>query len=178
MCTRVIGPLLGLGTILLLDLTQSHAQQPQIPTLQVCNETVAKGGGTVKIDSRVDATHTGSFAIRLELKCGLGGYPIGKIEVSSLSMSDSVVDVTWNATTIEQLTSTGRATPTLYVNGRCKAERAPGCRFWLMVADNRRGAIGTPDVVSFLLFDGKGHRVAYATGPVVDGDIEVAPTPN
>jgi hypothetical protein len=93
-------------------------------------------------------------------------------------MSDSIVQGEWESTSIEQLTSTGRATPTLYVNGRCKAERAPGCRFWLMVADNRRGRQGTPDIVGFLVLDGKGQRVAYATGPVVDGDIEVAPTVN
>ena len=52
-----------------------------------------------------------------------------------------------------------------------------GCRFWLMLADNKQAnAQGTPDVVGFLIFDGTGKRVAYGTGPVVDGDIEVVAT--
>jgi hypothetical protein len=64
------------------------------------------------------------------------------------------------------------------VNGRCKADVA-GCRFWLMIADNRRGdAKGTPDVVSFLVFNSVGQRVAYGTGPVLKGDLQVSPTPN
>jgi hypothetical protein len=48
-----------------------------------------------------------------------------------------------------------------------------------MIADNRKGADlrGTPDVVSFLVFDGQGKRVSYGTGPVVKGDIQVAPSP-
>jgi hypothetical protein len=36
----------------------------------------------------------------------------------------------------------------------------------------------TADVVSFLVFDGTGKRIAYGTGPLVDGDIKVAPTGN
>jgi hypothetical protein len=37
---------------------------------------------------------------------------------------------------------------------------------------------GTPDVVSFLVFNGAGQRVAYGTGPVLKGDIQIAATPN
>jgi hypothetical protein len=37
---------------------------------------------------------------------------------------------------------------------------------------------GTPDIVSFLIFDGAGKRMAYGTGPVVDGDLEVTDTSN
>ena len=177
---RTLALLLGLGTALLLPATEPRAQQAQIPTLQVCNKTEARGTGIVKIDSRVDSTHSGTFKIRLELACDVEGYPTGQIAVTGLSMTDSIVEGTWASTSIEQLTSVGEATPTLYVNGRCRAERAPGCRFWLMAADNRKGTKGTPDIVSFLVLDGKGQRVAYATGPVVDprGDIIIAPTSN
>ncbi len=93
-------------------------------------------------------------------------------------MRHSNVQGTIASTSIEQLTSTGKHTPTLYMNGRCRAEGAPGCRFWLMVANNRPGDRGTPDAVRFLVFDRAGHRVAYGTGPVLRGDLEVAATPN
>jgi len=77
------------------------------------------------------------------------------------------------------MTSTGKHTPTLYVNGRCKAEGVRGCRYWLMIANNKKAqGPGTPDVASFLVFDGTGKRVAYGTGPLADGDLEVAPTGN
>jgi len=48
-----------------------------------------------------------------------------------------------------------------------------------MIADNKKAAVpGTPDVVSFLVFDGTGKRVAYGTGPLAEGDLTVAPTGN
>jgi hypothetical protein len=178
MRTKSVVALVSSGVLLLGGRSESDAQQPQIPTLQVCNKTKASGNGLVKIDSRADAQHNGTFRIELDLRCDGSGYPTGKISVERLSMSDSIIEGTWESTSIEQLTSTGRATPNLYVNGRCKAERAPGCRFWLMLADNRRDGGGTPDVVGFLVVDAKGQRMAHAVGPVVDGHIEVAPTAN
>jgi hypothetical protein len=78
---RSVARLVGLGIVLTVGRSESDAQQPQIPTLQVCNQTRAKGAGTVKIDSRVDPQHTGTFAIRLELQCDVNGYPIGQILV-------------------------------------------------------------------------------------------------
>jgi hypothetical protein len=102
-----------------------------------------------------------------------------------LSMSDSIAEGQINSTLIEQVTSTGKHTPTVYINGRCTAQAAagaapiPGCRFWIMFADNKvPTAPQTPDVVSFLVFDGAGKRIAYGTGPLVEGDIKVAPTGN
>ena len=41
----------------------AQGTQPQIPTLQVCNNTKAFGRGIVKIDSRADSTHSGKFTI-------------------------------------------------------------------------------------------------------------------
>jgi hypothetical protein len=165
---------------LALGAPAAFAQQPQIPTLQVCNSTLAKGEGGVKINSRVDATHTGTFRVRLDLKCDpAGGYPVGTLTIGAISMSDSIAQGHVTATTFEQVTSTGKHTPTLYVNGRCKAEGVRGCRYWLMIANNKKANThGTPDVASFLVFDGTGKRVAYGTGPVVEGDLEVAPTGN
>ncbi len=164
----------------------ANAIQPQIPTLQVCNQTKMAAKAYVKIESRTDAIHSGTFAVYIDfddpLRCDPSGsgYPIGDFPILDIDMSDSMVIGPLHAVTIEQLTSTGKHTPTAYMNGRCKAENLNGCRFWMMLVDNRRDLDpeGTPDVVSFLVFDGNGQRVAYGTGPVVDGDVVISPTSN
>ena len=165
---------------LVLSAGAALAQQPQIPTLQVCNKTSARGEGLVKIASRADATHSGSFRVRLQVGCDpASGYPTGSLTIAAISMSDSTVQGTISATTFEQMTSTGKHSPTLYVNGRCKAEGIRGCRYWLMIANNKRAdGRGTPDIASFLVFDGTGKRVAYGTGPLAEGDLDVTPTGN
>lgn len=158
-----------------------HAQQPQIPTLQVCNRTQVEGSATVRIASRVDAVHSGTFRIRINLRCDSVDqpYPTGTLDIFSISMSDSIVQGNITGTSFEQVTTTGKHTPTVYINGRCRAEQVRGCRFWLMIADNTTSpSQGTPDVVSFLVFDGTGKRVAYGTGPVTTGDIDVKDTSN
>ncbi len=155
------------------------AQQPQIPTLQVCNQTQLTGSGTVNIARRSDAVHSGVFKVEVKVACNPSGtgYPDGRL-VISVDMSDSFKG-TIASTTIEQLTSTGKHTPTAYLSGRCKADGIAGCRFWLMVADNKgANAKVTPDVVGFLVFNGVGKRVAYGTGPVAKGDYKVSPTSN
>lgn len=168
---------LGLGTA-----RPMSAQQPQIPTLQVCNLVGAKGSGVVQIQSRADATHSGSYEIAIAVKCQseAEGYPAGSLEIRALSMTDSNIQGAVASIAFEQVTATGKHTPTLYLNGRCKAEGVRGCRYWLMIADNRKAdaARGTPDVVSLLVFNGQGIRVGYGTGPLIRGDIQVASTPN
>jgi hypothetical protein len=170
---------LAVGLILLGASAVARAQQPQIPTLQVCNLTKVEGKAAVQIVSRSDAIHSGVFKISIEVKCDPRGlpYPDGGFELA-VDMSDSLAQGTIVSETIEQLTSTGKHSPTAYLNGRCKAEQVPGCRYWLMLADNGREQEGTPNVVGFLLFNGAGQRVAYGTGPVTDGDVAVAPTSN
>jgi hypothetical protein len=162
-------------------LAVAAAQQPQIPTLQVADETNVKGDGLVKIVSRSDTAHTGSFEVHINVQgIGPAGYPTGTLVIDKLSMNDSTLQGTIKATLIEQVTSTGRATPTAFLNGRCVADGLKGGRFWMMITDNTRepGPKATPDIVSFLIFDQTGKRVAYGTGPVVRGNITVAPTPN
>jgi hypothetical protein len=154
------------------------AQQPQIPTLQVCNKTQVSGEAEVKIQSRADAAHAGAFKVALSIKCDPAGYPAGSLRLS-INMSDSTIQGTVSSEAFDQLTSTGKHSPTAYLSGRCKAENVPGCRFWMTLADNRRpDSHGTPDVVGFLIFNGSGQRVAYGTGPTSAGDITVAPTSN
>jgi hypothetical protein len=171
---------------LLATFPTAKAQQPQIPTLQVCNlPSVVSGAGTVTIVARQAGGFTGSFSVQVSLECNTStGYPSGSLTISGISMNDSTIQGTVVATTIDQLTSTGKATPTAYLNGRCNADTSagpiPGCRYWIMFADNNNvagTAPGTLDVISFLIFNKNGQRVAYGTGPVVHGHITVAPTP-
>jgi hypothetical protein len=170
---------------LLATFPTAKAQQPQIPTLQVCNvPSVVSGTGTVTIVARQAGGFTGSFTVQVDLGCNTTtGYPSGSLTISGISMNDSTIQGTVVATTIDQLTTTGKTTPTAYLNGRCTADTAPapipGCRYWIMFADNNNvaGTQGTHDVISFLIFNKNGQRVAYGTGPVVSGHITVAPTP-
>src|SRR5215467_5210503 len=93
------------------------AQVPQIPTLQVCNLTgnmSVKSTPTAKVTilSRKDATHSGTFTVTVSVSCDGNGYPVGSLSIAGISMTDSIVQGTITATTFEQLTSTGTATPT------------------------------------------------------------------
>jgi hypothetical protein len=170
-----------------------RAQQPQIPTLQVCNlsgnmTVQSNPPAKVTILSRKDATHTGSFTVTVRVTCDANGYPAGTLTITNLSMTDSTIQGTITATTFEQLTSTGKDTPTAYLSGRCTAQavtgapQVSGCRYWIMFADNAKPTSTvppsqmTPDIISFLVFDKAGKRVAYGTGPVVTGNIDVTPT--
>lgn len=160
------------------------AQTPQIPTLQVCNGTTSSGSGTVQILSRVDATHTGKATVSIQMGCDVNGngFPSGSLSLG-ISFSDSSV-ANVMSTTVEQYTTTGKHSPTLYANGRCNAS-VPGatpipCHWWLTIANNRPAGTtgGTPDIVGFLVVDKTGKRLTYGTGPLVTGDINVASTSN
>jgi hypothetical protein len=172
--------MLALTSIAFWPAVSVYGQQPQIPTLQVCNISGINGSGLVKIKSRSDAQHSGTFAIGIDsnnpVKCAPPGYPTGSI-VLKIDMSDSIVNGQVTLVSIEQITVTGKHTPTAYLNGRCKAENAPGCRFWLSITDNGK-LPENQDVVGFLIMDGNGKRVAYGTGPLVKDDLVVQPTSN
>jgi hypothetical protein len=43
-----------------LSSANTAAQQPQIPTLQVCNYTYVDADGEIEIISRADSSHTGA----------------------------------------------------------------------------------------------------------------------
>jgi hypothetical protein len=168
------------GLVAFLGLSQ--AQQPQIPTLQVCNPSQVSGGGDAQINSRIPS---GIFSLRLEVKCNPNSSPYATGSLTlKIDMSDSVIGsiiISPNSpkTGFDQLTTTGKHSPTAYMTGRCQADTSPaikGCRIWLMVADNGQDQAGTPDVVGFLVFDGAGIRKAYGTAALKSGDIRVSPT--
>jgi hypothetical protein len=160
--------------------TPTFAQQIQIPTLQVCNDTkLAANNAVVIVETRKSPSFTGFFSLRGTLECvptsGIV-YPTGTLGIFGINMNDSHIlgDVTF--TTFDQVTSGGRATPTMWVSGQCKAANVKGCHYWLMAANNAQGhPVGkTFDVVSFLILDETGKRVAYGTGNVVDGDLTIS----
>lgn len=159
--------------------TSVHAQAtPQIPTLQVCRLTKVEGEAKVEIASRSPALGIpGRFHVNIEVKYDPeagDGYPEGTLKIYA-NMSDTAQEeMSIIGVTFEQLTATGKDYATAYLSGRCKVPGFSGCRFWMMVADNGAGQGGTPDIIGFLVSDGKGTRLAYGTGPVVSGDITVA----
>jgi hypothetical protein len=169
------------------------AQVAQIPTLQVCNLTPnmsIKSTPTAKVTilSRVDSVpHTGTFAVSVSMQCDANGYPTGTLSIAGISMSDSLVQGSITATTFEQLTSTGMATPTAYMTGRCTFPTAAGslsgCHYWIVFADNKQlltpvPVQTTPGIVSSLVIDKSGERIAYGTGPVTAGNLDVTGTGN
>src|SRR5204862_1577231 len=100
-------------------------------------------------------------------------YPAGNISIKT-NLSDSVKGV-FTSTSIEIINSFGKHTPTIFLTGRCTLKlsediaRPKGCRYWLMIADNRaaEGGRGTPDIIGFAIHDRLGNRVAYGTGSVI-----------
>lgn len=168
--------ILAVGT-----LSSLWAQQPQIPTLQVCNPTKVTGLAMVKIDSRKDTSNDGTFKVAIDsnnpIVCDVKGYPAGSLKIKDIRLTDSAITGDITVTSIEQVTTTGKHTPTVYLNGRCKAKGLKGGRFWMMLVDNKKKSGNvTPDIIGFLVLDKTGKRMAYGTGPVVEGNIIVQDT--
>jgi hypothetical protein len=171
-----------MGLLLAGMVTTVNAQQgiqTQIPTLQVCNNSRIEGQARIEILSRQQSGVSGIFSVVFQpsVACDPPGTLIGGVQVE-IDMSDSTIKY-FESTSIEQVTSTGKHSPTAYLNGKCKSQPdIPGCRFWMTVANNGRAQQGTPDVIGFLVLAGNGQRASYGTGPVVSGDVNVAPTAN
>ncbi|HKB45744.1 MAG TPA: hypothetical protein VKC90_15205 [Chitinophagaceae bacterium] len=153
-----------------------------IPALHPSSKSKVKGGAVVFISRRKDIAHTGEFEIKISVAFDplTMDYPAGTISIKT-NLSDSAKGV-FTATSIEIINSFGKHTPTIFLTGRCTLKlsediaRPKGCRYWLMIADNRGvEGRGTPDIVGFAIHDRVGNRVAYGTGTVIKGDIIVDP---
>jgi hypothetical protein len=163
--------------IIALVLPVIHAQQPQIPSLQVPNPTKVEAKALVYIDARQDLLSAGTFKVSgSAFYDTTTPYPVGNF-VIEVDMSDSIHGAIIS-TSIDQITTTGKHTPTVYLSGRCdvKADKEyTGCHYWLMMTDNRPGNNKTAEIIGFLVFDRQGNRISYGTGPVAEGSIYVAP---
>ena len=155
----------------------------QISNFHVCDKSKIAGSGKVALlPNRKDALHSGIFSVKVDVAFdpAVNDYPVGAVRIG-VDLSDSFKGSA-DATSIEQVNSFGKHTPTSVITGRCKvnleeAGTAPlGCRFWLLIANNKTpGQQGTADVVGFVIYDRNGNRVAYGTGPL-EGDIVVSAT--
>jgi hypothetical protein len=149
----------------------------QISNFHVSDRSKITGSGAVSLlPNRKDAAHSGTFKIKVDVAFdpAVNDYPTGSLSID-VDLTDSFKGSA-RSTSIEQVNSFGKHTPTAVITGRCKvdASNTPiGCGFWLLIANNKRpNQQGTPDVVGFVIYDRNGDRVAYGTGPL-EGDMEV-----
>ncbi|MCP4134051.1 MAG: hypothetical protein GY754_23975 [bacterium] len=170
--------LAGACLFVALGMSMLYAQSPQIPNIFLNNISKVDGEALIHIDNRVSGTLSGDFIVKINASCFPPAYPAGSLSVQ-ISMSDSSISY-FESTSVDAMSSTGKHTPAVYLSGKCKTdnENYQGCRYWIMLADNSKEDNGTPDVVGFLVLDGNGNRIAYGTGPVAKGDIDVASTSN
>lgn len=182
MSYSLVGMLVTVAWLLVWgSFTSAYAVRiPQIPALEVCTPTLVKGDAVVEIASRAlpsDPSLPGYFKVEIAVSFAPeagGGYPEGTLEIRATMSEMHPEALLITAVTSEQLTATGKQSPTAFLSGRCKVQGFSGCRFWMMVADNNQGG-KTPDIIGFLVVNGRGNRIAYGTGSVVDGDIYVSP---
>lgn len=152
-----------------------------IPAFHVSDISRVLGQGEVYIQSRDDAATTGTFRVEVNVTFNpaVDDYPTGTVIIRA-DMSDSARGL-FQATSIELVNSYGTVNPTIFMTGRCIDDINPdarGCRYWLMIANNRTPAgpaPGTPDIVGFAVHDRNGNRIAYGCGPVRAGDFNVLP---
>src|SRR5882757_1827079 len=155
----------------------------QISNFHVSDRSKIIGSGKVPLlPHRKDIAHSGIFVVKVDVVFdpAVNDYPTGGVRID-VDLSDSFKGSA-ESTSIEQVNSFGKHTPTSVITGRCRVAlqetgTAPvGCRFWLLIANNKKPTEpGTPDVVGFVVYDRNGNRVAYGTGPL-EGDIEVSPS--
>jgi hypothetical protein len=155
----------------------------QIPNFHISDKSKIIGSGNVALlPNRKDATHTGIFGVKVDVSFdpGSDNYPVGAVRID-VDLTDSFKGKA-DSTSIEQVNTFGKHTPTSVITGRCMVTlsttgTAPlGCRFWLLIANNKTPSQqGTADVVGFVVYDRSGNRVAYGTGPL-QGDMEVSPS--
>lgn len=150
-----------------------------IPAFHISDKSKVKGGADIFIASRQDALSSGVFSIKISAQFdpSVDLYPVGSLFIK-VDLSDGTKG-SFKATSIELINSYGKHNPTVYLTGQCADDTQPdalGCRYWVMIANNKAAQqSGTPDIVGFAIHDRNGSRIAYGTGPVKSGDIEVAP---
>jgi len=160
----------------------------QISSYQISDSSSVYGGE----DVRVDITSRGTFRVNnlhVSFDPTTDAYPTGSFTMR-LDLTDSLKAFV-TSTSIEQVNTHGFNTPTAIISGRCDvrqndSEPGPlpvGCRFWMLLVDNEHPDLPhtsnnspTPDIVSFIIYDREGSRIAYGTGPVVQGDIKITPS--
>jgi hypothetical protein len=174
--------------VLFLFGTILFAQNPDLPALQVgslVKVTMLENLAVVQIPPQYSSSFSGTITIRqLNLSCNpslsSNPYPTGNL-VFTVDLSDtsfgSVFDVI--VTKPIQLTYVGQVAPTTFFSAMCdmKNEKTPKGYLWMLFSDNNGKTAAKPsqDIVSFVLLDPHGSKIAYGTGTVIKGNIVVAP---
>ncbi len=143
-----------------LWVTHQEAQPLAVPQIVACRNQSVNGKMDGSIASRKDENHPGEFQVTVSVSCDNGKTNVFNLEIDPAKLTDTAVKGRVHATELDQLTSLGSAAaPTVFLSGPCKArdDDIEGCRLWLMLVDNRGG--GTPDIVSFIVADGRGKRL-------------------
>jgi hypothetical protein len=173
--TRPTLPIQLLAAILLIAATaDTSAQQLSIPQIVACKNQYVGGKMMGLMPNRKDADHTGEFQVTVDARCANGILTVNNLEIHSVKLADTVLKGIVHANEMVQLASLGKAAaPTVFLSGPCKVfdDDIEGCQFWLMLVDNRQSE--TPDILSFVVVDGTGKRLAYGTGLVGVGDVGI-----
>jgi hypothetical protein len=163
-----------IAAILLTAVDAPRAQQLSVPQVTACNNQYVGGKMTGSMPNRTDASHTGQFQVTVDVRCENGKARVNNLEIHPANLTDTVLKGAVHTFQLDQLTSLGKAAaPTVFLGGPCKSQDADiaGCQLWLMLVDNGTGE--TRDVVSFIVVDGMGKRLAYGTGLVTIGDVRI-----
>ncbi len=136
-----------------------------------------KGDGKIFIPSRKDAVSSGMFDISLAIQFGRRAND--ELRGSILLKADlrNSLKATFTATSIELIHAHHNHEQAVYLTGSCNAttENPPdGLRYWVKVAYDHYKK-DAPECVGFVVHDKKGNRVAYGTGPLVSGSIQMNP---
>ncbi len=169
------------------------SQAPDLPTLQV--------GGPVKvtlpkeqpavviIPPQTSAPFSGTVTItKLDLGCypyaATDPYPKGVLAFT-VDLSDTTIGGKFDVTVTApiQLTYVGTVAPTAFLSAMCDIQSEKFIKgklikgyLWMEISDNHEKSAGKPseDIVSFVILDPLGKRIAYGTG-AVKGKIDVTP---
>jgi hypothetical protein len=157
-----------------VEVDAGKAQQLSVPQVIACSKQYVGGKMTGSMPNRKDTSHTGEFEVTVDVRCENGTTSVNNLEIHPANLTDTVLKGTVYTNQVDQLTSLGKAAaPTVFLSGPCKSQDVDivGCQLWLMLVDN--GTSETPDIVSFIVVDGMGKRVAYGTGLVTTGDVRI-----
>jgi hypothetical protein len=152
------------------------SQPITLPAVQECRDTHASGLTSGVLENRKDAQHSGQFRLTFDLGCSGASSDVQvrnlEIHAQELADSDKGIERVISEDGPVKLVSIGPAmAPTVFVSGPCRGGGPNGCQFWLMLVDNGSDSGTASDLVSFLVSDKSGKRLAYGTGPIKQGDV-------
>jgi hypothetical protein len=121
------------------------------------------------LENRKDAKPSGQFSLTFDLGCSGASSDVQvrnlEIHTDELADTDQGIERAISKDGPVKLVTIGPAmAPTVFVSGPCLGPN--GCQFWLMLVDNGSDSGKVPALVSFLVSDRSGKRLAYGTGPI------------